>query len=732
MVIFTAQGQIERMEKKNYLKVLVVIFTLLIVIVLLYIFLILPSLRDDIYREKMSHTREMVDIGLSVLQRYHRLEQEGAMEPEEARNQASQMVRELHYGEQGQDYFWINDFDHYVIVHPFRPDLEGRNVYDFEDPDGFLLFQEFVNICKEQGGGHVSYSWQYYDEVDRFEEKLSYVACFEPWEWVIGTGVYLTDLEAVIALRRNIALALAFLFFVITSALVLFYYKSKATESELLESEEKYRLIADNTADIISILDLDMRFLYLSPAVKKIKGMEPAEAVSLSLEETMTPDSLKKFLKGYDRLVAMDSKGGADSDTAVQVEVEEYCKDGSTIWADALITLLKDENDRQIGILVVSRDKTETKKQQEAVEKEQREKTVILENLSELVTYKDPEMNILWANPLAEKMYQKYSEEYLGRKCYEAWYARKEPCPGCHVKKALELGRICQGIISSPEGRYWQVTASPIYDEEGQLVGVIDTALDITDLKNTEQELKKLNEELEQRVKERIAELEWINKELVAFTYSVSHDLRAPLRSIEGFSKAVLEDHGSSLDEEGRNYLERVVSSSRRMSDLIDALLKLSRVTRQELHRDRVDLSAMVEAYTRHLQEKDPHRQAEFIVVPDQFATGDAALLRIALENLLENAWKFTGSNEMTWIEFGAINRDGKTVYYISDNGIGFEVEHVTKIFNAFQRLHSFEEYPGTGIGLSIVQRIIERHGGEIWAESKQGEGSVFYFTLDS
>lgn len=726
-----ALRETERVEKKNYLKLLVVIFTLLIVIVFLYIFLILPSLRDDIYREKMNHTNEMVDIGLSVLQRYHQLEQDGIISTSEAREQAGQMVRELHYGEQGQDYFWIIDFDHHVIVHPFRPDLEGANVYDFKDPEGFPLFQEFVNICKEQGGGHVSYSWQYYDEADRFEEKLSYVACFEPWEWVVGTGVYLTDLEAVIALRRNIALSLAFLFFAITSALVLFYYKSKATESELLESEEKYRLIADNTADIISILDLDMRFLYVSPAVKKIKGMEPVEAVSLNLEETMTPDSLKKFLKGYDRLVAMDSRGGADSDMAVQVEVEEYCKDGSTIWADALITLLKDENDRQIGTLVVSRNKTETKKQQEAAEKEQREKTVILENLSELVTYKDPEMNIQWANPVAEKMYQKYPEEYLDRKCYEAWYGREEPCPGCHVKKALELGRICQGIINSPEGRYWQVTASPVYDEEGQLAGVIDTALDITNLKNAEQELKKLNEELEQRVKERTAELEWINKELAAFTYSVSHDLRAPLRSIEGFSKAVLEDHGSSLDEEGRNYLQRVVSASRRMSDLIDALLKLSRVTQQELHRERVDLSAMVEAYTRHLQEKDPHRQAEVIVAPDQFATGDAALLRIALENLLDNAWKFTGSNEMIWIEFGATSRGGKTVYYISDNGIGFEVKHVTKIFNAFQRLHSFDEYPGTGIGLSIIQRIIERHGGEIWAESKPGEGSVFYFTLD-
>lgn len=719
------------MQKRNYLKLLVVIFTLLICSTLLYIFWILPSLRDDIYQEKMVHTREMVDVGFSILQRYHTLEQEGAINTEEAKQQAAQMIRELNYGERGLDYFWINNYDHYVIVHPFRPDLESENVYDFEDPEGSKVFQEFVNLGRDYGGGHVSYSWQYYDETDRFEEKLSYVKGFEPWEWVIGTGVYLTDLEAVIAQRRDIALVLMVLFFGITSGLIVFYSKSKTTEGELLKSEEKYRLIADNTTDIISILDLDMRFIYVSPAVKKVKGISADKALSLKLEDTMPPDSLRKFFKGYDRLVAMDKRGDFESDQAVQLELEEYCQDGSKIWVNTLITLLKNQNEELIGILVISRDITESKKQQEIVEKEQQEKNLILDNLAEMVTYKDQEMNMLWANRAAENNYQKTHDQYLGRKCYDAWYNRSEPCPDCHVQKALELGRLYRGSINSPEGRYWQVAASPVFDEAGQIVGIIDTALDITDLKNAEWELKKLNEELEQRVRERTAELEWTNKELAAFTYSVSHDLRAPLRSIEGFSEAVLEDHGQYLDKDGRNYLERVVAASRRMSDLIDDLLKLSRVTRQELHRDRVDLSAMVEAYARYLQEQDPQREADFIVASGLYATGDAALLRIALENLLDNAWKFTYGNAKTQIEFGSSIQNGKNSFFISDNGVGFEAEHAKKIFNAFQRLHSSEEYPGTGIGLSIVQRIIERHGGNIWAESSPGKGSVFYFIIN-
>ena len=595
-------------KKRNFIKLLLAIFTLLIVISLMYIFLILPSLRDDIRQEKMAQTREMVDVGLSVLQRYHNMEERGIMSREDAQEEAGQMIRSMHYGDQELDYFWINDFNHEVIVHPFRPDLEGMNVYEYEDPEGFLLFQEFVDISKEKGEGHVSYSWQYYEESDRVEEKLSYVAAFEPWEWIIGTGVYLTEFETIIAERRNIALALIAMFFLVASALIAYYYKGKIIEHELLESEEKYRLIADNTADVISILDLDFRYLYVSPAVFNIKGFTPEEAVLRNLEETMTPDSLKKFFRLFDRQMALEEKGDPETVRKFQLETEEYTKDGSTIWMDSTVTILRDESNKPIGIMAVCKD--------------------------------------------------------------------------------------------------------------------------ITNLKEAEKELKHLNEELEKRVDERTAELEWMNKELSAFTYSVSHDLRAPLRSIQGFSEAVLEDHGAGLTEEGIDYLKRVVSASYQMSELIDDLLKLSRVTRQELYYDQVDLSSMVEAHVQYLKENDPQRKVEVLITTSLYVNGDAALLRIALNNLLSNAWKFTSAVDPARIKFGAMQNNGCKIYFIADNGIGFENKKADKIFNAFQRLHSFQEYPGTGIGLSIVQRIIERHNGRIWCEGEPGNGATFYFTL--
>jgi light-regulated signal transduction histidine kinase (bacteriophytochrome) len=226
-------------------------------------------------------------------------------------------------------------------------------------------------------------------------------------------------------------------------------------------------------------------------------------------------------------------------------------------------------------------------------------------------------------------------------------------------------------------------------------------------------------------------EAENANSELESFSYSVAHDLRAPLRSIDGFSQALLEDCAEQLDDRGREYLKYIRESAQRMAQLIDDLLALSRVTRTEMYRVRVDMSMLVRSVAEGLQAADEHRAVTWTIQDGLWATGDARLLRAALENLLGNAWKFTGKQPEARIEFGALVDKRPIVYFVRDNGAGFDMTYGDKLFGVFQRLHSADEFEGTGIGLATVQRIVRRHSGRVWAEGETGRGASFYFTLE-
>lgn len=271
---------------------------------------------------------------------------------------------------------------------------------------------------------------------------------------------------------------------------------------------------------------------------------------------------------------------------------------------------------------------------------------------------------------------------------------------------------------------------SILRDQTGKIIGSLASGEDITERKQAEEEIRRLNEELEERVRQRTAQLTASNKELATFSYSVSHDLRAPLRGIDGFSKALLEDYSHILDEEGKDYLNRVRSASQHMGRLITDILKLSQVSRSRIEYETVDLSAITHQFCEGLHKTQPDRRVELVIAPNIKVQGDAALLRSMMENLLDNAWKFSSTRERSRIEFGFEQIEGEKVYHIHDNGVGFDMTYADKLFVAFQRLHKATEFPGTGVGLATVQRVINRHDGRIWAESAVEKGAAFYFTL--
>ncbi len=263
------------------------------------------------------------------------------------------------------------------------------------------------------------------------------------------------------------------------------------------------------------------------------------------------------------------------------------------------------------------------------------------------------------------------------------------------------------------------VSISPVRNAFGDIIGCSKIARDITELRRMQRELVRAKETAEAA-----------SRELESFSYSVAHDLRAPLRSIDGFSHALLEDCGDKLDEDGRKYLKIVRESAQLMAQLIDDILTLSRVTRSELGRESVDLSALARAAYTRLERGEPGRRVEVVIQEGLVGDGDPRLLAVVFDNLLGNAWKFTGKRDCARIELGAIPNDGTPAYFVRDNGAGFDMTYANKLFGVFQRLHAAHEFEGTGVGLATVQRIVHRHGGRVWAEGKVGAGATFYFTL--
>ncbi len=498
----------------------------------------------------------------------------------------------------------------------------------------------------------------------------------------------------------------------------------RQAEAAMQESEARFQVLVEAAPEAIFV-ETRGKFAYVNRAARALFGAaEPGELLGTSILARVHPDS-REIIQGK----TLDFH--TLSQNALENEIVMLRLDGTPVYVETSGVPLSFQGEP--SALVFARDITAWKQSEAALSQERKLLDGIFNSVPGLVYLYDQNGRLIKWNKRHETL-TGYTGTELAQMTLMNWY-RDDEASQQAVNEAVQTtlatgyGEV-EANLQTKDGRVipMHFTASSLsIDGEPYFSGI---GLDITDRKKAEAALAKLNEDLEQRVRERTAQLEDANKEMEAFSYSVSHDLRAPLRGIDGFSQALLEDYGHLLDSEGRHCLERVRHGTKQMGLLIGDLLELSRVGRSELIRRPLDLSALAQRILDGLAQQNPDRKVQVRVVPGLIARGDSGLVNIALENLLANAYKFTAKTPKAHIEFSETTLTGETVFFIRDNGAGFEMAYASKLFNAFQRLHSAADFEGTGIGLAIVQRILHRHGGRIWAEAEPGKGATFFFTL--
>jgi len=499
-------------------------------------------------------------------------------------------------------------------------------------------------------------------------------------------------------------------------------YGNDITERKQVESAAaQLAAIVETSDDAIIGKDLQGVVASWNVGAEKLFGYQACEIVGQPIMRLIPPERHQEEEEILNRVKRGESVKHFDT--------ERVCKDGSMVPISVTVSPIKNSNGKIIGASKVARDITERKLAEEALRASEARYRMLFDYAPDGIVIVDSKGYYLDANASICRTLGYTRDEFIGLNASDVVAPEEIP----HIGQALDVIK-----TKSEYQREWQfrrkdgsvfavdtiATAMP----DGNLLAMIR---DITERKQAQEAIHQLNSELEQRVIERTVQLEAANKELEAFSYSVSHDLRAPLRAVDGFSQAVLEDYGPLLPEPCREDLQTIRNGAQKMGQLIDDLLTFSRLSRLPLSKSAVDTGKLVRSVLGELNYKQKGRQIDLRIAALAPCQADPALLKQVWVNLLSNALKYTGKREAAVIEIGCAREKGQNVYFVRDNGTGFDMQYAHKLFGVFQRLHRMEDYEGTGVGLAIVQRVIHRHGGRVWAESTVNRGATFYFTLE-
>ena len=539
----------------------------------------------------------------------------------------------------------------------------------------------------------------------------------------------------------------------------------KRAQEALRESEERFHALVQNALDIVMVTDVEGTIRYVSPSVERVLGYRPEEQIGTSAAEYVHPDDLKK---GLDALSEAVFRPGVHP---VAVETWVRHKDGSWRCLEGMANnLLGDPAVK--GVVFNHRDVTDRKAAEEEVrrlnenlenlvaertaqleatlaehkraeekirllnerlEQRVRQLRLVTDSAPVLLAHCDTERRYKFVNKGYAQRFGTSREDIIGKRIpevvgEEAYANFKEYVDAVLSGQRVEFETEIPYKDIGP--RYMHAAYVPEFGEQGEVRGLVAVISDITEHKRAEEEIRQLNESLERRVAERTSQLKEANAELESFSYSISHDLRAPLRHISGFARLLQQRASSALDETAQRYLNTIAESTDRAGELIDDLLAFSRMVRAEIHRADVDMNRLVRQALDDLKLETEGRSIDWKIGELPEVQGDPSMLRLVMQNLLSNAVKYTYSRDEAVIEVGSKSDGDEAIFFVSDNGVGFDMQYVDKLFGVFQRLHRAEEFEGTGIGLATVRRIVNRHGGRTWAEGSVGSGATFYFSL--
>lgn len=493
----------------------------------------------------------------------------------------------------------------------------------------------------------------------------------------------------------------------------------KQAEHRLRQREQEFRTLAENSPDFISRFDRNGRVLYVNPAVESViqKPLAELQAMPLSLVIAPLADGVREAIR-----------------TGLPLEMETCLQDpvvpNLSHWHLIRFVPEFDQDNEIMSVLSIGLDISRLKQTEEQLRQREREFRILAENSPDIIARFDRDLRVRYVNRALTQLTGLPVEYFIG-----TLPGQLESGVAVHIEKlreacrrAFDAGVTQKEEVTFPNGSVFESQIVPERDSDGVIVTVMSISRDITEIRRSEAAMRQLNVLLEERVAARTTELEEANRELEKFAYTVSHDLRAPLRTIQGFVSIFLSEEREKLSDGGRRMLEQIGDAGSKLSRMIENILEYSRAGHQELQRQPVNMEAVAREAVEACHSVYPGTQVDIGELPDAY--GDPTMLRQVFQNLVSNAFKFSSKSTEPRITIGAQRQQERIVYFVADNGVGFDMRHADKLFGVFQRLHSDRDFPGTGAGLAIVKRLVERHGGRVWVESKPNTGTTFRFTL--